>query len=124
MLADTVLIFHFLYVMFVVGSLPLIWLGAWLGWTFVRNRWFRFLHLGSILFVVIESSMGVVCPLTQWENALRQTESGGSFIQRGLHAILFYTVPEMVLTLIYFGFATLVIVTFRWIPPLPRARNR
>lgn len=123
LLADVILIVHFLYVMFVVGSLPLIWLGASLGWTFVRNRWFRYLHLGAILVVVIESSIGIVCPLTRWENALRQTGSDASFVQRGLHAIMFYTVPEVVLTFIYVVFAALVMVTFKWVPLIPRTRN-
>ena len=117
-LADIVLIVHFLYVVFVVGSLPVIWLGARLKWGFVRNPWFRYLHLAAILFVVTESLMGVVCPLTVWENALRQTTSDASFIQHWLHRILFYNVPESVLTVIYVLFAGLVAMTFRWIPPV------
>jgi len=116
-LADIVLLIHFLCVLFVVGSLPLIWLGAWLKRGFVRNPWFRYLHLAAILFVVAESLMGVVCPLTVWENALRQTVVEDSFIQRWLHRILFYDVPESVLTVVYVLFAGLVMVTFKWIPP-------
>lgn len=116
-LADIVLLIHFLYVLFVVGSLPLIWLGAWLNRGFVRNPWFRYLHLAAILFVVAESLMGVVCPLTVWENALRQTAAEGSFIQHWLHRMLFYDVPESVLTVVYGLFAGLVAMTFKWIPP-------
>ncbi len=63
-LADIVLMIHFFYVLFVVGGLPIIWLGAWFKLTFVRNRWFRYLHLATILLVVVESLFGVVCPLT------------------------------------------------------------
>ncbi|MEK6736715.1 MAG: DUF2784 domain-containing protein, partial [Pseudomonadota bacterium] len=91
--ADIILIIHFLYVLFVVGSLPVIWLGAWLKWRFVRNRWFRFLHLAAILLVVAESLLGVICPLTVWENALRQSDTDSSFIQHWIHQIMFYTVP-------------------------------
>ncbi|SFD97776.1 DUF2784 domain-containing protein [Nitrosomonas sp. Nm166] len=120
LLADLVLIIHFLYVLFVVGSLPVIWLGAWLKLPFVRNRWFRYLHLAAIVLVVVESIVGVVCPLTAWENALRQVEADGSFIQRWLHQIMFYNVPEGVLTVIYILFAGLVAVTFKWVPPNPR----
>ncbi|MDE2388741.1 MAG: DUF2784 domain-containing protein, partial [Betaproteobacteria bacterium] len=67
-------------------------------------------------FVVVESLMGVVCPLTAWENALRQTVVEDSFIQRWLHRILFYDVPESVLTVAYGLFAGLVAMTFKWIP--------
>ncbi|QOJ22232.1 MAG: DUF2784 domain-containing protein [Gammaproteobacteria bacterium] len=116
-LADIVLMIHFLYVLFVVGSLPVIWLGAWLKRGFVRNPWFRYLHLAAILFVVVESLMGVVCPLTVWENALRQAAAEGGFIQHWLHRMLFYDVPESVLTVVYVLFAALVAMTFKWIPP-------
>ncbi|MDP1549726.1 MAG: DUF2784 domain-containing protein [Nitrosomonas sp.] len=117
LLADLVLIIHFLYVLFVVGSLPVIWLGAWLKLTFVRNPWFRYLHLAAILFVVIESLLGVVCPLTLWENTLRQIETNNSFIQQWLHKIMFYTVPESLFTVVYVLFAGLVAATFKWVPP-------
>ena len=117
---DLVLIVHFCYVVFVVGSLPVIWLGAWLKCAFVRNRWFRYLHLAAILWVVAESLLGVVCPLTAWENSLRQIETNHSFIQQWLHKIMFYTLPEGVLTVIYILFAGLVAVTFKSIPPAPR----
>lgn len=117
LLADFVLILHFLYVLFVVGSLPVIWLGAWFRRSFVRNPWFRYAHLTAILFVVAESLLGVVCPLTVWENTLRQVESETSFIQHWLHRIMFYNVAEGVLTTIYILFAVLVALTFKWVPP-------
>lgn len=117
MIADLVLIVHFLYVLFVVGSLPVIWIGAWLKLRFVANPWFRYLHLAAILFVVAESLLGAACPLTVWENNLRQMESDVSFIQHWLHRIIFYQVSEAVLTTIYIAFATLVAMTFKWVPP-------
>ncbi len=123
-MADIVLIIHFLYVLFVVGSLPVIWVGAYLQRRFVRNRWFRFLHLGAILFVVAESLIGVTCPLTVWENQLRQIETNSSFIQHWLHQIIFYNVPEHFLTIVYILFATLVAATFKWIPPDSRESTK
>ena len=103
--------------LFVVGSLPVIWIGAWLKLEFVTNPWFRYLHLAAILFVVAESLLGVACPLTVWENNLRQMESDVSFIQHWLHRIIFYQVSEAVLTTVYIAFAVLVAMTFKWIPP-------
>ncbi len=117
LLADFVLISHFLYVLFVVGSLPVIWLGAWLKLAFVRNPWFRYLHLAAIILVVAESLLGVVCPLTRWENTLRQIETDNSFIQQWLHKIIFFAVPENVFTVVYILFAGLVAATFKWVPP-------
>lgn len=117
MTADHVLIVHFLYVLFVVGSLPVIWIGGWLKFRFVTNPWFRYLHLAAILLVVAESLLGIVCPLTVWESNLRQMEPDVSFIQRWLHRIIFYQVSETVLTAVYIAFAALVAMTFKWIPP-------
>lgn len=117
LLADLILITHFLFVLFVVGSLPLIWIGGWMGWDFVRNLRFRLAHLAAILFVVGESLIGVACPLTVWEDALRRTEPGGNFVQRWLHRILFYDVSEWMLTTVYVMFAFLVAITFRLCPP-------
>jgi len=119
-LADLVLMIHFLYVLFVVGSLPVIWLGAWFKLTFVKNRWFRYLHLAAILFVVVESLMGAVCPLTVWENSLRQVEMDASFLQYWIHQVMFYNISETALTGVYVLFAGLVAATFKWVPPEPR----
>ena len=123
MLADIVLVIHFLFVLFVVGSLPVIWIGEWMRLSFVRNRRFRLAHIAAILFVVGESFVGMVCPLTSLEDRLRGRESGGNFIQRWLHRILFYDVPEWILTTVYVLFAVLVIITFRLVPPRPRKRR-
>ncbi len=120
LLADTVLIIHFLYVLFVVGSLPLIWIGAWLKLGFVRNVWFRFLHLAAILFVVAESLIGVTCPLTVWENMLRQVENDNSFMQVWVHRMMYFSFPEWVFTVTYILFAMLVAITFKLVPPNAR----
>ncbi len=120
LLANTILVIHFLFVLFVVGGLPVIWIGAWLRLNFVRNIWLRIAHLAAILFVVGESLLGMVCPLTMWEDKLRQLETGDSFIQRWLHRILFYDFPEGLLTIVYILFALLVVATFILIPPYRR----
>ncbi len=120
LLADIVLVIHFLYVLFVVGSLPVIWIGVWLKLGFVRNFWFRFAHLAAILFVVAESLVGVTCPLTVWENTLRQVESDSSFMQVWLHRIMFFSFPEWVFTVVYILFALLVALTFKLVPPNAR----
>ena len=117
LLADIILIIHFLFVLFIVGSVPAIWIGARLGWRFVRNIRFRLVHLGAILFVSLESLASMVCPLTLLEDSLRRTPADTSFIQRWLHRILFYDVPEGVLTVLHVMFAILVAVTFKFVPP-------
>ncbi len=118
LLADAVLIFHFLFVLFVVGGLLAIWIGAALGWAWVRNLRFRIAHLAAILFVMAESLVGMACPLTVWEDFLRKTSSGGaSFMQRWVGRLIFYDLPEWAFTLAYVLFALAVLTTYRLVRP-------
>jgi hypothetical protein len=43
-LADVILVLHALLVLFNVGALPVIWVGHFRGWAFVRNFYFRSVH--------------------------------------------------------------------------------
>jgi len=120
-LADAVLIAHFLFVLFVLGGLLAVWAGAALGWGWVRNFRFRIAHLAAILFVVAESLVGIACPLTVWEDTLRQAETdGASFMQRWVGRLLYYDLPEWVFTLAYALFALVVIATYYFIRPAAR----
>lgn len=120
MLADTILVLHFLYVSFVIGGLLAVWIGAGLRWAWIRNFWFRILHLCAIAFVTLESVFGVVCPLTKWENELRYAKGGAyetSFIQHWVHKILFYQAPESVFTILYIIFTVAVAGSLIFIKP-------
>jgi hypothetical protein len=117
-LADFILVLHFAFVLFVVGGLPLIWIGASLGWTWVKNIRFRLAHLAAICFVALEGLIGMICPLTIWEDVLRhggRTET--SFIQRWVSRLLYYDLPESVFAVVYVAFATLVAATFWLVKP-------
>src|SRR5258706_1736093 len=94
LLADFILVIHFLFVLFVVGGLATIWIGAAAGWRWVRNFWFRIVHLAAISLVAAEALFGVVCPLTAWEDALRGRNPEASFIARWIHRVLFYEFPD------------------------------
>ena len=69
--------FHATYFSFVVFGLVLILLGIVFRWDWVRNFWFRSLHLAAIGIVVLEAFVGMNCPLTDWEQRLRHTGRGG-----------------------------------------------
>ena len=69
--ADALLVLHSLFVAFVVCGLLLVIVGGLRGWAWVHNRWFRLAHLVAIGCVVVQSWLGLVCPLTTWEMALR-----------------------------------------------------
>jgi hypothetical protein len=116
-LADLILVVHFCFVLFVVGGLLLIWLGAAQGWRWVRNFWFRSAHLAAIVFVAGESVAGMICPLTAWEDALRGRGHESSFIQRWVSRLLYYDFSEWVFIAVYLLFALAVVITFIRVRP-------
>lgn len=117
LLADAVLIAHCLFVLFIVGGLALIWLGAAAGWRWVRNFRFRIAHLAAIVFVAAEALLGVVCPLTTLEDALRNAATAESFVARWLRRLLFYSFPDWVFTTAYVAFALVVAATWWRVRP-------
>lgn len=120
LLADLVVAVHLLYVSYIVVGQGAILLGGWRHWAWVRNRWFRWTHLAAIAIVAFEALAGIVCPLTLWEDQLRrlagEAPSGGTFVGRWVHAILFFELPAWVFTTIYVLFAVIVLATLRLVP--------
>jgi Protein of Unknown function (DUF2784) len=120
-LADFILVVHFAFVLFVVGGFALILLGAVLRWAWVRNPAFRYLHVGAIVFVALEALVGMACPLTVWEDALRRSSPDGpGFIERWVGRLLYYDLPEWVFATAYVLFAIAVIASLILIPPRRR----
>lgn len=120
-LADAILILHVLVVCFVVLGLVVIYVGFFLKWQWVRNRFFRIIHLLVIGFVVVQSWFGAICPLTTWEMALREaarTETySGSFIQHWLQSLLYYNAQQWVFIVAYTVFGSLVLASWFIVPP-------
>ena len=119
--ADGLLIIHALFIVFVAFGLILIFIGLIRRWRWVRNPWFRFTHLGAIGIVVIQAWLNVICPLTIWENNLREKAGGvtyaGSFIRHWLHKLIFYQAEAWVFTISYTAFAALVALAWYLYPP-------
>lgn len=119
--ADLLLFVHVLFVAFVVFGLAAILIGKLLGWFWVRNPWFRVAHLSAIGIVVLQSWVGVICPLTNWEMALRERAGdavySGSFISHWLESILYFQAPLWVFTVCYTVFAVVVVTSWFWVRP-------
>lgn len=126
-LADLVLVLHFGVVAFVAGGLVLVWVGNGLelrGLSRCVNRLgFRLGHLLAIAIVVAESWLGIACPLTSLEQALRRRSglpaSGmeEGFLAGWLSRLLYYDAPAWVFTLAYSVFGLLVVATWWRFPP-------
>jgi polyferredoxin len=126
-LADVVVGTHVLYVGYVVLGQLAIFAGILLRWGWVRNPWFRWTQLLMMLIVAFEAVCGITCPLTAWEDNLRQLAGEhvdqGSFMGRLMHDVMFYTAPEWVFTVCYILFSLLVLATFVFAPPRRRRKE-
>ena len=116
LIADTILVIHFAFVVFVVFGLLLILVGLLARWSWIHNRSFRITHLTAAGFVVIQAWLGQLCPLTIWENELRRKagQSGytETFVEHWLHEILFYQAQPWVFTTLYTCFGALVVLVW------------
>jgi hypothetical protein len=120
-LADLIVVTHAAYVSFVVFGLAAILIGAAVGWGWVRNFWFRVVHLTAIGIVVAEALVGMTCPLTDWEKQLRQMAGQasypGDFLGYWAHQLIFYRADPWVFTLGYVLFGLAVLAAFVLAPP-------
>ena len=121
MMADALLVVHFLIAAFIVGGLVLVWVGAALQWRWTRNPWFRYLHLGAIGFVAAEALLGIACPLTLWEDMLRGGVRPESFVGRWVQRLLYYRAPEWLFTVAYVLWTLATLLTLWLVPPRRRA---
>lgn len=125
--ADAILFTHTLFVVFVVFGLAFILIGRLRAWSWVRNRWFRLVHLACIAVVVLQAWLGAICPLTTWEMSLRKRAGeavySGSFVSHWLESILYYRAPEWVFVVCYTVFGVLVVATWFWVRPRPFSKH-
>jgi hypothetical protein len=114
LLADAILVIHFLLVGFVVSGLLSIVVGRLIGWKWIYGCIFRVSHVIVIGLVVAQAWLGRLCPLTILENFLRVRAGGAgrseTFVSYWLHRVLFYTTEPWVFVAIYTVFGGLVLV--------------
>ncbi|MCK7594764.1 DUF2784 family protein [Pseudomarimonas salicorniae] len=111
--ADAVLALHVALVLFVITVPLLLPVGLRLGWRWARRRRVRIAHLLVLGIVVLEAWAGWLCPLTDWEMALRARAGGvtyeGDFIAHWLGELLYVRAPPWAFSVAYSAFLALVL---------------
>lgn len=119
--ADVVLVVHFLFVLFIVGGFVCILIGWKLSWRWIGNWCFRMSHVLAMLFVTIETLVGIACPLTVLESKLRGSATTPGFIQFWVQRVLFYDLPAFIFTLVYVCLLFAIIAMLYIAPPRRRS---
>jgi hypothetical protein len=121
LIADVVVLVHLSYVAFVLVAALAILVGMVFHWPWIRNFWFRTIHLVMVALVVIQSVLGILCPLTTLENYLRRkagvADYPGSFVGYWAHELLFIDAPPWAFTVVYCLFGLLVFAALFLVPP-------
>ena len=113
-LADTLMLIHFLWVVFMIVGLPL---GIAL-----RSPVLRWAHCIGMLITAFFASAGMYCPLTTWEEGLRRAADPaftyrGSFLARHLGPILYPDLsPAVIRSVSVAWFALTLIAMAVWKP--------
>lgn len=119
--ADAMLVLHFFVAAFNVLALPLVWLGLWRGWRLGRSRGLRVAHLACMGVTALIAVSGELCPLTEWESALREAAGrqgyGASFVAHWLGRLLYVDAPLALLAGLYAAWACASLLTWLLAPP-------
>jgi hypothetical protein len=124
--ADAILVIHFLFIAFVVVGQVCILLGGPLRWAWVRNRAFRFTHLTAIAVITVQAWLGMICPLTAWEQSLRRAAGEeayeGTFVGYWLGRLIYCDAPFWAFVILYTLFGGVVVASWFLVRPVRRDR--
>jgi hypothetical protein len=109
-MVELILFIHFIIVLYLVVGFPI--------GLYFNHRLFRIVHASALAGVSLLMVLGVPCPLTIWEEMLRQGPVyEGSFIASWLNRIIYLEgVNPAHVVWLDIAFAVLVISSFFWRP--------
>jgi hypothetical protein len=117
LLAGAVLAVHVGVIAFNVFGLIAVPLGAWCGWSFVRVRWWRALHIASLTVVALQAAFGQACFLTVWQRQLEGEAADRALIQSWVEALIFWPLPIWMFALLYAAVLVYALALWFWVRP-------
>ena len=120
LIGGAVLAIHLAIIAFNLFGLVAIPLGAWRGWAFVRVRWWRLLHLASLLIVALQALFGRACFLTVWQNELAGAATREPLVMRIVNGLIYWPLPMWAFTAAYVVVAVYALALWRLVPPASR----
>jgi hypothetical protein len=115
-LAAAVLAAHLVVIGFNLFGLVAIPMGAWRGWDWVRIRWWRWLHVGSLAVVALQAVAGRACFLTLWQGDLEGAGEATPLIARWVNGLIYWDLPLWAFTAVYVLVFVYVLALLRLVP--------
>ena len=116
LLGQVILAVHLVVIAFNVIGLAAIPLGGVLGWSWVRLRWLRLLHLASLGIVAVQAALGEACFLPIWQ-AVATGEAPEPLITRWVNSLIYWPLPMWVFTTAYITVFAYVLALWWLVPP-------
>jgi hypothetical protein len=117
MLGQAVLAAHLAVIAFNLFGLIAIPIGGWLGWRWVRVRWWRLLHLASLAVVALQAAFGRACFLTIWQDGLTGGGHADPLIMRWVNSVIYWPLPIWVFSAAYLAVFAYVLALWWWVRP-------
>ena len=117
--SEIILFIHFLIFLFITLSFILIPVGYFQKWKWVKNKYYRSMHLILMGIISIETILGFMCPLTILENYLRDDIKVDNKFTEIVHQILYWNLPNYQFIILYIlSFSYLIFLWFFFKPNL------
>ena len=118
MIADIILMFHFAIIFFITFGFFLIPIGYSFDWIWIKNSKLRICHCGMMIFVTLETILGITCPLTLIENSLRGINDSTSFISYWISQIIYWNFPTQFFIILYCICLVWTFLMWKIFPPM------
>ena len=123
LIADIVLVIHSCVVIFMISGFVLIPIGYKFHWGWIANTQLRIFHTGMMVFITLETLLGITCPLTSIENSLRGIYQSKSFIEYWITQIIYWDVPAHFFIILYCMFLGWTFLMWKLFPPRNSKKN-
>jgi len=123
LIADIVLVIHFCVVIFMISGFVFIPIGYKFDWGWIANTRLRIFHTGMMVFITLETLLGITCPLTSIENSLRGIYQSKSFIEYWITQIIYWDVPAHFFIILYCMFLGWTFLMWKLFPPRNSKKN-
>ncbi len=117
MAALSILLLHVALIAFNVAGCVLVPVGAWRGWRWVREFWWRLAHLLSLAVVALQALFGRACFLTIWQGDVSGHAHVQPLIAGWIDRLVYWPLPLWGFAIAYVALFAYVIALWVWVRP-------